>query len=186
MIHMLSIEIDGHFHGRRAPRPWVAEVVGTCPQYGLRREFVPALNDWEDARRACSGNLYGVVANFPLRDGRLYEVSRCRGRSSKRYVAREFVVPNGPQLVECTPDEALARADGGGPATILRVQEDEDPRPWVAGDVWPGFVLVDGWRRYRLHEGRTYQVCERGECRFVRVTDGKIVTATRSEAQPWV
>lgn len=82
-MKLLRIEVDGHFHGSPVvPRPWVAKITGTDPRFGLRREFVQTLNDWEHARRACSGNLYGVVANFPVREGHVHEVSRLRGSPS--------------------------------------------------------------------------------------------------------
>lgn len=109
-VVILKIEEDGHLHGGPAPRPWCAEITGLDPKYGLARSFVKALRDYKDAHRAWSGNVYGVIAHFPLHEGKLYEVSRLRGRPSKRYVSREFIFVEGGEMREKTPDEALAIA----------------------------------------------------------------------------
>lgn len=165
---MYRIEVDGHFHGSPdVPRPWVARIDGTDPKYGLRRTFVDRLNDWKDARVACSGNLYGVVATFPLRDGGLYEVSRLRGKPSKRHVAREFWRLDDGKMTEIEPLDALAAAERhDDEVTVLRVAENPENRPWVAeiaGLGMPtklGFVVVEGRRIYRLRHGRLYEVRE--------------------------
>ncbi|HEU4732408.1 MAG TPA: hypothetical protein VFT22_31150 [Kofleriaceae bacterium] len=57
-LYMLRIEVDGHFHGGPPPKPWVARIHGPSEQYGLAREFIRAMNDWKDAHRAWSGNLW--------------------------------------------------------------------------------------------------------------------------------
>jgi hypothetical protein len=190
MLKMYKIEIDGHFHGGPPPKPWVAKIVGVDPErFGLRREFVKAMNDWKNAHAAWSGNLYGVVATFPLHDGNLYEVSRCRGKSSKRYVAREFYSLIGGRMIERTPDEALAIAEGAaGPARVLEVRDDPDDRPWVAevaGLGTPrrlGWVVVDGKRHYRLWPGRVYEVGEKGDRKLLTVEGDRIVRLTQKEA----
>jgi hypothetical protein len=177
-LYLLRIEIDGHFHGSGdVPKPWVAKITGACERYGLRREFVDRMNDWRDARRACSGNTYGVVATFPLRGGALYEVSRLRGTSSKRYVSREFVEIVDGKQVAVKPLAALARAEGhGDPVTVLRVQESQ-PYPWVAevsGLGTPqrlGFVIDDMCRLYRLRVGRVYEVMEDERRRLALATE---------------
>jgi hypothetical protein len=125
LFSVLTIEIDGHFHGSSdVPRPWVATILGTDPKYGLRREFVRAMTDWKDAHVAWSGNVYGREARFLLRDGNLYEVSRLRGKSSKRYQAREFLAVEGRKRIKLEPEEALARVDGLGECATLRIPED--------------------------------------------------------------
>src|SRR5690606_30340672 len=125
-IYMLKIEIDGHFHGSsNVPRPWVARIDGPDPKYGLAREFVQPMNDWESAHRSCRGNVYGVVAHFPMRRGHLYEVSRLRGRSSKRHVAREFGWLGDGKLEPLDPEDALDRiADAPG---VSWQTDDEGP-----------------------------------------------------------
>jgi hypothetical protein len=200
-LYLLRIEIDGHFHGSPdVPKPWVARIDGTCEKYGLKREFVQRMNDWRDARRAWSGNTYGVTATFPLRGGHVYEVSRTRGKPSKRYVAREFMrIDTAGKRHSITPDEALATATGcdGTSATLLRMREpDADERVWVAEVTrlgMPsilGWVVVDGERRYLLRHGGLYEV--RGEAkprceRLVRVdADGEIVNLTEREALQWL
>jgi hypothetical protein len=159
----LKIEIDGHFHGGEAPRPWVAHITGTSPKYGLAREFLKPMNDWKDAHKACSGNVYGVVSHFALREGNLYEVSRCRGRSSKRYVAREFGVVRGRKLVLLEPVEALALVEKHQDQVNLYELPDVEPFPRVSevtglGTPRPmGFVVEGGKRRYRLRVGCIYE-----------------------------
>jgi len=143
-LYFLRIEVDGHFHGGPPVKPWVAEITGTCPRYGLARDFIRPMNDWAGARVAWSGNTYGVIATFPLREGRLYEVQRCEGNSSKRHDrtrhprarhprgpslgrdarAREEILMPDPTSIRL-PDELAARVraraggDGMGP-TIRR------------------------------------------------------------------
>ena len=188
-LSILRIEVDGHHHGGPPIKPWVAEITGTCPRYGLQRTFITPMNDWRDARRAWSGNVYGKIATFPLREGRLYEVARARGNSSRRHLVREFYVVEGGKRVKRTPDEALSVADGGGPATLLRIQENE--RTWVArvaGLGTPeriGFVLVDNLRRYRLRDG-VHEVVEDGVQRLVGVRDGSVTSLTDQEAMAWL
>lgn len=109
-VVILKIEEDGHLNGGPPPRPWCAEITGLDPKFGLARTFVKALRDYADAHRAWSGNVYGVVAHFPLHEGKLYEVSRLRGRPSKRHVSREFVFVENGAMVDRTADEALAYA----------------------------------------------------------------------------
>lgn len=171
-FHFLKIEIDGHLHGAQAPRPWVAQITGTSPRYGLARDFIDPMNDWKEAHKAWSGNVYGVVSTFPLRDGNLYEVCRLRGRGRRRGPVREFRAVEGGKLVALEPLEALARAEGhDDPTVTLRVPETHDP-PFprvseVRGLGIPdrkGFVVVDHVRLYRLRVGMLYEVIE-GESR---------------------
>lgn len=187
-LSILSIDIDGHCHGSSdVPKPWVAEIQGPCPRYGLQREFVRALNDWAGARAAWSGNVYGRVARFPLRDGRLYEVSRLRGRSSRRHVAREFIAVRGGKREQVEPIDVLAAVDGGGAAATFQLLEDRDGTSWVArvtGLGTPerlGFVVVGLDRIYRLRAG-IHEVVEHGERRLVRVADQSIITVSQREA----
>jgi hypothetical protein len=103
---ILRIKVEDCGHNRRL-RPWVAELVGACPRRTFRRSFVRPFYDWSEARRTMSGRVFGVVATFALRDGRLYEVSRHRGRASRRRVVREYCRTDGGQLVEVDREEVL-------------------------------------------------------------------------------
>lgn len=194
---MLSIERDGHFHGNRPLRPWAARITGTCPKYGLAREFVEPLNEWRGARVTWSGRTYGVVANFPLREREMYEVGRCRGKPSKRRFVREFWWPEGGRMHDRTPDDALAWAEsverpelaGSRPVTLTLREDGEPSVGEISGVGTPqrmGFVLVDGVRRYRLHEGRCYEIDEGGERRLGMVRDGEIVPVTPLGALQWL
>lgn len=187
-FNLLRIEIDGHFHGSpEVPKPWVAEITGPDPKFGLSRKFLDPMNDWTDAHRACSGNLYGRVAQFALRDGNLYEVSRLKGRASKRYVAREFIAVKNCKRVGVEPEEALARVDGGGQACIVEIPEDRDGTSWVSevtGLGTPsrlGFVVVDSVRKYRCRDG-IYELVERGDRRLIHVRDMSVRPVTEREA----
>lgn len=191
-LYILSIEIDGHFHGSAdVPKPWVAHVGGPCPKWGLERKFVKAMNDWADAKRAWSGNIYGVTARFPLRDGNLYEVSRLRGSSSKRRVAREFIAIERGKQLKLEPLEALARVDGGGDAAVLSIGEDRDGRSWVArvtGLGTParlGFVVDGSERLYRVRDG-LYEVVDREQQWFAGVRGGRIMRLSQREALSWL
>lgn len=198
-LYLLRIEVDGHFHGGEPVKPWVARITGTDAKYGLARDFIRPMNDWRDAHKAWSGNVYGVVATFPLRDGNMYEVQRCRGNSSKRHVVREFVWIDGGRQHKRTPEQALAHAEGDdGPAAIVELHDsDPDDLPYVAhvkGLGTPerlGFVLVDGERRYRLRDGRLYEVhsvdgrdAHRGP--FAVVQNGRVVSMPEKEALAWL
>jgi hypothetical protein len=191
-FYVLKIEIDGHFHGSSdVPKPWVAQILGTCPKYGLNREFVNPMNDWSQAHQAWSGNLYGRVARFLLRDGNLYEVSRLRGRSSKRHVSREFWRIEGRKPVRVEPEEALARADGLGDCTLLRIPEDRSGASWVSkirglGDPDKmGFVVINGERLYRLPDG-LYEVVRSGDRSLVGVKDHHREQLSEQEALKWL
>jgi hypothetical protein len=188
-ILFLKIEIDGHFHGGEAPKPWVAHITGTSPKYGLAREFLKPMNDWKDAHKACSGNVYGVVSHFALREGNLYEVSRCRGRSSKRYVAREFGVVRGRKLVTVDAIEALALAEGHSDAVNEFKLPDEEACPRVSevlglGTPRPmGFVVQDGIRRYRMRLGCVYELLGAEDSRrFVLSTDKGVAPVSENGA----
>ncbi len=188
--NVLKIEIDGHFHGSAdVPKPWVAAIHGPCPKYGLRREFLRPMNDWSEARRAGSGNIYGRTVRYMLREGPLYEVSRLRGNSSKRHVAREFVVVEGGKRRKLEPEDALARVVG--PGAELRILDDREGTSWVArirGLGTPerlGFAVVGTQRLYLVPDG-IYEVMSRGDVHFVGVQAGRVIRLNHEEALQWL
>lgn len=188
-LKILRIEVDGHFHGSAdVPKPWVAQIDGVDAQYGLARTFVQRLNDYRDARRARSGNTYGVVAAFPLHEGKLYEVSRLRGRSSRRYVAREFVHVEGGKLVDLEPAEALAIVEPHAGTALEYVVADGTRVARVDGLGTPsvcGFVLPGhdrGERLYRLRVGAIHEV-DAGADRYLVLADNqRAVRVSQAEA----
>lgn len=193
MIKMLRIELDSHYHGSSdVPRPWVARVDGPDPKFGLRREFVRAMNDWANAGVSWRGRTSGVVATFPLRHGPIYEVSRLRGRSSKRYLAREFVrvVDNRVELLD--PMSVLAEIDGsaGVDGRELRLRDEPGTRVGevrgLGAPVALAWVATDGWRRFRLCVGRLYEVSETDRVRLMVVERDEIRTVTQQEALSWL
>lgn len=189
-LKILRIEIDGHFRGSRdVPRPWVAQIDGPDSRYGLARTFVECLRDWRDARRANSGNLYGLVAAFPLHEGKLYEVSRLRGRPSKRHVAREFIRVVDGKMIEIKPTEALAIADGYQGVTVEHAVPDGTQVSLVTGIGTPaplGFVMQGASRLYLLREGHIHEVCVDSARTLVMVREGEIVPVTDKEAMAWL
>jgi hypothetical protein len=193
-LHMLRIEIDGHFHGSKdVPRPWVAKITGISAKFGLAREFVDPMNDWRDASKAWSGNTYGVVATFPLRDGNIYECSRTRGNPSKRHVVREFYAIEGGKRLKIEPEDALGRTIDITDAVVFDVAEDPDSPPWVAevtrvgSTAKQGFVLIDRERRYLLRRKAMYEVKDSNGLRLI-VTDqsARVSTLTQLEALEWL
>lgn len=184
-IKILRIEIDSHFHGSSdVPRPWVARIDGIDRKYGLARTFVERLNDYREASRTSRGRLRGLVAAFPLRAGHLYEVSRLRGSSSKRYVAREFLRVENGKLLALDPSDALALVDGHACTVEHRVLDYTEVAV-VHGLGAPeplGFVLVGGQRLYRLREGAIHEIADLAQRRLVHVVDGQLHNVTQREA----
>lgn len=180
MLKILRIDVDGHFHGSSdVPKPWVAQIDGVDAKYGLARTFVERLNDYRGARRSHSGNTYGVVAAFPLHEGKLYEVSRLRGKPSKRHVAREFVLVEDGKLVEIDPMEALALADPHTGPVLEYAVPDGTRISRVDGLGTPavcGFVVGQrdrgghADRLYRLRVGAIHEV-DTGDDRHLVLAD---------------
>lgn len=70
----------------RTRMPWVAEITGRDPKFGLRREFLRA--NWQ-RKSANSEHTRGVYLWFVLESGRLYEVSApVSWRKRDRYFCR--------------------------------------------------------------------------------------------------
>lgn len=192
MIYLLRIEIDGHWHGSPdVPRPWVARIDGIDGyRYGLRRTFIEPMRDWKDARRACSGNLYGVVHAYALRAGNLYEVFRARGKPSKRHMVHEFLrLDEGSKRHSLEAIDALAVVDGFGDDVVVHeVPASDDGPSWVAEVHGLGTPKRLGWittgtgRTYRMRRGCVYEVCCGGQRRLMR--DGE--TLTELEAWTWL
>ncbi len=187
-LKILRIEVDGHFHGSSdVPKPWVAQIDGVDAKYGLARTFVQRLNDYQDAHRACSGNMYGVVAAFPLHEGQLYEVSRLRGRPSKRYVAREFLTVNEGQICPIEAATALALAEiYDGPMISYVVPEstavarvDRLGSPTVCG-----FVTGEksDTRLYQLRVGAIHEVVGTERMLILVLPDGKVQCLSQKDA----
>lgn len=191
MLSILKIEIDGHFHGGEPVKPWVAEITGPDPKYGLARNFLKSMNDWSAAKKAWSGNIYGRVAHFALREGGLYEVQRCRGNSSKRHVVREFVrvIEGKRELIE--PEIALSIIDGGAPAALYRTADAPENRiSRVRGLGTPerlAWVVVNFERVHRLEIGGVYEIAEQDRKRFAGIhSDHAWSWLSEQEAWSWL
>jgi hypothetical protein len=189
-ISILKIQIDGHFRGGEPVYPWVAEIVGPDPKYGLERNFIRAMTDWSKAHRSMRGNIYGRVSHFALREGGLYEVQQCRGKSSKQHVVREFVHVKDGEPVVITHEEALSLLDGGTPGTLYRMAVTD--HSWVARITGLGTPARLGWttddkrRLYRLAHGGVFEIMEEGRRRTVGNHDGELVRLNDLEAWEWL
>lgn len=184
-MYMLKIEIDGHIHGLAgAPKPWVARIDGPDPKYGLAREFMTQFNDWEKAHRARSGNIYGRVAHFMLRRGHIYEVSRLRGKPSRRHITREFAWVGDCDPEPISSEQALDRI-AGVTGVSMHVADEGDPLSRVLGLGYPvpmPWVVRDGRRLYRLVEHQVYALADR----LLGVTNGEVVKLDQEEAWKWL
>lgn len=181
-LFMLRIEVDGHCRGGPPIKPWVARIIGPDAKYGLAREFVNPMQDWAHARRAWSGNLYGVVSTFPLRDGHLYEIHRAEGNPSKRHATRAFYALSAGELSEVSTELALRRVAGDSAGVVLTVREW--PERTLVTDLSDdagiiGYAVVGMKRMYWLREGHTYDVRDvdardADRSRVLRVVDGRL------------
>jgi hypothetical protein len=101
----LIIEAIG---GRAFPRrlfpgqPWVAEVVGTDPRYGLRRRFLRAKVDYYHAN---SVGTRGVMLCYLLDPGPIYEIYR---KTSWTNAERFFARVEDGRIVRVTRGEVMA------------------------------------------------------------------------------
>jgi len=141
--------------------------------------------DWSDARRACSGNLYGRIARFALREGRLYEISRLRGRSSKRHLTREFGRVVDGEIRTVSELEALALAERDAGPTIPFTVDEGTRVGRIEGIGTPavcGFVLRDGQRTFCLRVGALHEVMTVAERRLILVESAGTRTVSQSEA----
>lgn len=192
-LYMFSLEVDGHFHGGKPVKPWVAQILGPSSQYGLKREFVQPLNDWKQAHRAWSGNTYGVVARFPLRDSAVYEISQCFGNSSKRYVERRFYRIDNMRkhrldlfdtlnfVVNDPRDGELARfpEDRANPISVKEVTGLAELRTI-------GFVVQNNERVFLLRHGAVYRIGDLEKSKLVGFGRDGQHTLTEAEALVWL
>lgn len=191
---MLRIEIDSHLHGSSdVPRPWVARLDGPCPKYGMRRTFLDALNDWSGAKRTCAGRRRGVVACFAMRGGAVYEVSRLRGRSSKRRVVREHCrIDDNGGWHDLDLGEALSLADPCPGATPYAAPDGTQVSV-IHGLGTPtrlGFLLDESRPRqrwFRLRPDSLHEVTDPdGQRRILTTAGGTAEPITTTEALQWL
>lgn len=176
-LFMLRIEIDSHFQGSpMVPQPWVAQLHGPCPRFGMKRTFVEVLRDWSGADRTCSGRNRGVVACFAMRGGAIYEVSRLRGRSSKRHEAREYCrIDDDGRWHDLELDEALAAADPCPTGAVLHWTPDRTQISVIHGLGTPsplGFLLSGLRRRFQLRPNSLHEVVADDGSRQLLLTQG--------------
>ena len=79
-------------------RPWVAEITGTDPKYGLRRAFLHANTSYKHANGAGSR---GTKLWFVLESGRYYEIrEQTSWRSSERYFCKVSAAGNVVRVIK--------------------------------------------------------------------------------------
>jgi hypothetical protein len=84
------------------PKAWVAVVRGTCPRFGLHREFLPFKKDYHEA----SGNgARGVYKWFEIEDRSIVEVN---APISWKRADRYFAASWGGRLFRITREEVLS------------------------------------------------------------------------------
>jgi len=177
-IYMMEMPV-----GSRAdqPKPWAARITGADPKYGLAREFITPMNDWIDARRNFRGEIRGIVAHFPLRNG-VHEICGSDG-------AREFIRVAGGEKHESDWLGALQSVYGRTGAEH-RVAETDGPMhiARVRGLGMPeimGWVVRDGERCYWLPPGLYESVAGIDRTLFV-VARGDMTQVTDTEAIAWL
>jgi len=96
MIHFYSVKYDNDKW-----RPWVARIVGTCPDFGFSRVFIAGLPDYKQAstnwRRTAN-----ITLQFPLEVG--WVVQTCKrtiGMEKRRF----YRVTSPTELSEMTEEE---------------------------------------------------------------------------------
>lgn len=88
-------------------RPWVAEITGTDPRYGLARRFLPHKTDY---RGSNSKATRGVMFWWTLEPGRLYQA---RYRVSwQKWEERFLTVTDDGGIRDLTAEEAARWASG--------------------------------------------------------------------------
>lgn len=95
----------GYTAGYKTHRPWVAKVTGRDDVYGLEREFLDHLNDYD---KATKNTRRGVLWWFILDDGFLYQVQENVGSQRHR---RYFAKVDDGLVVEVDQEEANAWLD---------------------------------------------------------------------------
>ena len=82
-------------------KPWVAQITGTCPKFGLAREFIKPNSDYS---RSNSKGSRGIYISYFLTHGCIYEVfSFVSWRSTDRY----FCIPDEDGIKRISKDEVL-------------------------------------------------------------------------------
>lgn len=186
---MLKIEIDGHFHGGPPVRPWVARLTGADPKFGVRRDFVDPLRDWRDAHQAMSGRLYGITCVWMLSAG-VYEVSRTRGKPSKRYVSREtLAIDERGKRRSVSEIEALQAIDGQPDGGIKYLVPEGTSVSRVVGLGTPEalpWLARGGERIYRLQPHRLYERASEGRRAFLATSQDAVERLSEKEALAWI
>jgi len=88
-------------------RPWVAEITGTDPKYGLRRKFL----DYNTSHKHTNGSgSRGANLWFILESGRYYEVKeQISWQRSERYF---FRVTGSGSIIRASKEEVMEWAKG--------------------------------------------------------------------------
>jgi hypothetical protein len=90
--------------GKIGRHPWIAEIIGTHPKYGLGRKFLFGVRDYS---RANSTGSRGIATTYDLAEGVLYEIS---DPASWARTERYFAVVKGGNLESVDAATALERA----------------------------------------------------------------------------
>ncbi len=99
---MLGVEERRRHRDWRPRRPWVAEITGPDPRYGLAREFLRGRRSYRHASRT---GCHGIYQWYELQEGRIYEV--CAPLTATRW-ERYFCRVDGRHIRRMDDEEARA------------------------------------------------------------------------------
>ena len=88
-------------------KPWVAELTGLDDKYGFARRFLPAYRDYANANSAGSR---GIVANYLLQEGHLYEV---KSYITWHKIDRYFCIVRGGEVKRLCIQDVLQYLSAG-------------------------------------------------------------------------
>lgn len=89
----------------RQKRPWVARIARRLhPRYGIDRQFLRPMTDYRGARRTMQREMRGVVLEWLLEEGSVYEI---HDYDRKDKPARRFVRVRAGEIVEIEREEVI-------------------------------------------------------------------------------
>lgn len=98
-------------------KPWVAEIIGLCDQYGFKRTFLSAMGDYSEALSTKSRGVYFYYHLFP---GKVYEIfEHCTWKRERRYFA---TVVNG-KIVDIEKNDIYKWLTNEGPELPFTMQQ---------------------------------------------------------------
>ena len=95
-------------------KAWVAEITGTDPKFGLKREFCNGIRNYSKAN---SKGTRGIETTYELTAGKIYEINE--PQSWKNTNRRIVYVAANDKRYKIDAKDALALLAGADPASII-------------------------------------------------------------------